>query len=882
MSLATGAQVGRYEVVSVLGSGGMGEVYRARDRKLQRDVALKILPAAFAADPDRLARFEREALVLASLNHPNIAHIYGLEESDGVNALALELVEGVTLAERIARGRLPLREASDIARQIAAAVEAAHDAGVVHRDLKPANIKVRTDGTVKVLDFGLAKVSGAEGAITHVGPETTHLRGGGDTPPTAPGMVVGTAAYMAPEQARGKAVDKRADIWAFGCVFAEMLTGRQLFSGDTISDTLAAVLTGAIDLSDLPPALPGAARRMLRRCLDRDPKTRLRDIGEVRVALDAATAPTASTSGDASRAVAGHRQSVAWSVAALLGIACVALTVQWRRATLARSPSAPAYRFQIATPTMLDLADFELSPDGRTLAFVALSDAQAPSVWIRPLDAAQATVLAGTEGATRVFWSPDSQTVGYAANRQLHRRPIQSAASQPIAAFTGQFVGGAWSGDTIVFASFPNGLMRVSASGGAPAPLTRLRSGERLHGRPVFLPDGRRLLFPADTDAGSQTCLVSLDDPTTRCADAAGALVASLDPQRILSLRDGSLLVQPFDLATMRASGDATPAAIDELQLRTTGNRAAVSYSPAGAIAFRPGAGEQARLVWFDREGRRGEAVATGSYDTFDLSPDGHRVLAAGTDPDGNDVVSLIDVRRGVVSRVVAGERGWANDPVWSPDGREFAYTQRSDRSRIVARPVDGGGPERTLFEPPDSDVWVEDWSRDGREVAVGASRGWRSPRLLLVPTTGGAPRTVIAESGIVDEYHFSPDGHWLAYNSDASGRVEVYLTPLPPTGERWQVSSAGGVQPRWRRDGRELFYIAPDSALMAVAIGDGRAFNASAPRRLFALPQGLGSPILDEYAVAADGASFLVAEPIRARGVQPITVIVNWPARGR
>jgi Tol biopolymer transport system component len=285
--------------------------------------------------------------------------------------------------------------------------------------------------------------------------------------------------------------------------------------------------------------------------------------------------------------------------------------------------------------------------------------------------------------------------------------------------------------------------------------------------------------------------------------------------------------------------------------------------------------------VWFDRTGRRGEVIATGSHDNFDLGPDGSRILAAGTDAGGNDIVSVIDVTRGVVSRVVAGERGWANDPVWSPDGREFAYMQRSDRSRIIVRPVDGGT-ERTVYEPADDDVWVEDWSRDGRYLAVGSSKGWRQPRVLLVPLSGGMPITVPAEGGIVDEYHFSPDGRWLAYNSDASGRQEIYVTPLPPTGERWQISSAGGVQPRWRQDGRELFYISPTGTMMMVAVGEGRSFRASAPQRLFTLPEGLGSPILDEYAVRGDGHAFLIAEPIRARGVQPISVIVNWSPRGR
>jgi eukaryotic-like serine/threonine-protein kinase len=876
MTLAIGARLGPYEVVSLVGAGGMGEVYCAHDTRLGRDVALKVLPEHFADEAERLSRFEREARVLASLSHPNIAHVYGLEESGPVRALAMELVDGPTLADRLRHGPLPLDEACALARQIAEAVEAAHEAGVIHRDLKPANIKVRRDGTIKVLDFGLAK--SVDRGLTPSSTSTTRADLGDDRL-TQPGVVLGTASYMAPEQARGAVVDTRADIWAFGCVFYEMLTGRPLFAGETMSDQLAAVLTREITLASLPASTPASVRRLLQRCLERDPRTRLRDIGEARVVLERSEPIDRSEAGEVTSH--GVRPWLAWALVTLAGAACMAAGVQWYRSAGARSDRQPAYRFQIATPTMFDLADFEVSPDGRTLAFVALVNARIPAVWIRPFDAAEASVLKGTEGAQGVFWSPDSRSVGYAVNRQLYRRTIQGGASQAIASFSGQFLGAAWSRDAIVFALFPTGLMRVSADGGAPTALTRLRPADRLHGRPIFLAGGRRLLVPAHTSSGHQTCVVSLDDPTVRCADTVGAAVADLSGGRLLSIRDGSLLVEPFDAAAVKSTGEAAPILDAELHLRSAGNRTPVSYSPGGVLAFRPGAAEQRRLVWFERSGRRGETVAAGSYESFDLGPDGTRILAAGTDASGNDIVSLIDVARGVVSRVVSGERGWANDPIWSPDGREFAYTQRTDRWRIAARVVNGGA-ERTLFESIDADVWVEDWSRDGRYVAVGRSRGWRRPQVLVAPVAGGPPIVVPADGEIVDEYHFSPDGRWLAYNSDASGRQEVYVTPLPSTGERWQVSSAGGVQPRWRGDGRELYYIAPDAAMMSVTIGTGPAFRASAPARLFTLPEGLGSPIVDQYAVRADGRAFLVAEPIHAQSVQPISVIVNWPPSNR
>jgi len=876
MGLSSGGRIGPYQVLSVIGVGGMGEVYRATDTRLQRDVALKVLPAAGAGDHDRLSRFEREARLLASLNHANIASVHGIEESDGVLALAMEFIDGTTLAARLAQGPLPIDEAHQVLAQIAAALEAAHEAGVIHRDLKPANVMIRRDGTVKVLDFGLARrpTSTLAGAAT--GSMTTAPLAHGDFALTEPGIVLGTPAYMSPEQARGQEVDKRTDIWSFGCVFYEVLTGRPLFLGATPSDTIAAVLTREIDLGRLTPSVPGHWRVILRRCLDRDPRTRLRDIGEMRVALLQKDGPITTDPPSGSRRTLSR--VAGWGLTMVLAGAGGAAMANWYQANRQAPQMAIPYRFQIATPTMLDLTDFAVSPDGRTLAFVALADEKVPAVWIRPFGAADATVLPGTEGARGVFWSPDSQHVGYAVSRQLYQRSLAGGTARNVTTLSGQFIGAAWWEDSIVFAVFPGGLLRVPAAGGEASVLTRPRSGDRVHGRPVFLGDGR-LLFPVLTATGTQTCAVSIDGPEMRCVEASGALVGSIDSTHLLSLRGGSLMIERFDAQAMTYTGAATPVITEELHLRSAGNRAPVSYSSSGAIAFRPGAAEQRRLVWFDRSGRRGDVVATGSHDNFDVSADGNRILVAGTDTSGNDIVSVIDVTRGVQSRVVAGERGWANDPVWSPDGREFAYMQRGDRSRITARPVDGGA-DRTIYEPQDDDVWVEDWSRDGRYLAVGSSRGWREPRLLLVPVAGGTPVTVPAAGDIIDECHFSPDGKWLAYNSDASGRQEIYVTRLPGTGERWQVSSAGGVQPRWRGNGRELFYLAPDGSMMSVAIAPGQAFVPLAPRRLFSVPEGLGSPILDEYGVTADGQRFLVAEPIRARGTPPINVLVNWSPR--
>ena len=876
MALAAGTRLGPYEVVSLLGTGGMGEVYRASDARLHRDVALKVLPGHVADDPERLLRFEREARALAALNHPNIAQIYGVEESGTLRALAMELVGGSTLAERVARGPLAPDEACAIAQQIADALEAAHEAGIVHRDLKPANVKVTAAGVVKVLDFGLAKTneSAHSDLVASAAPTIAGISERGFA--SAPGTLLGTPAYMAPEQVRGQAVDRRADIWAFGCVLFELLSGRRLFGGATVSDTVAAVLTSDVSLRDLPSSVPTRVCHLLDRCLDRNPRTRLRDIGEARVVLAGTDTTVSRADAPRSRTPRGRLIAV---IAGLIGLAA-GVAIGWM-GSARPLPRSQTYRFQVPTPSMLDLTDFAVSPDGRALAFVALAENEVPAVWIRPFDSADAHVLGGTEGAHSVFWSPDAREVGYVSGRQLYRRALNGPRSNAVVPVSGEFVGAAWARDAIVFASFPSGLMRVSPNGGGASPLTRLRDGDSLHGRPVFLADERHLLFVAYTAGGSQTCRVSLDDPALRCVDRDRVPVGVLEDGLLLSIRGGTLLADPFDSDSMASLGDPSPAIPESLPLRAAGNRPAVSYSRSAVIAFRSGSAQQRRLAWYDRGGRRGAVVATGSHDNFDLGPDGTRILAAGTDATGNDIVSLIDATRGVVSRIVAGERGWANDPVWSPDGREFAYLQRSDRSRIMVRPVNGGD-ARTVYEPPDEDAWVEDWSPDGRYLAVGTTQGWRHPRVLLVPVSGGEPRLIPADGTFVDEYQFSPDGTWLAYNSDASGRHEIYVTPIPPTGERWQVSSDGGVQARWRGDGRELFYLGPGNALMAVSVEEGRTFRASAPRRLFTVPEGLGSPILDEYAVTADGTSFLVAEPVHAAGVQPISVIVNWSARVR
>jgi eukaryotic-like serine/threonine-protein kinase len=897
MPLAPGLRLGAYEVLSPLGAGGMGEVCRARDTKLNRDVALKVLPAAFAQDPERLARFKREAQVLASLNHPNIAAIYGFEESGPsteaahppLQALVLELVEGPTLADRLARSSMPLAETLPLARQIAEALEAAHEQGIVHRDLKPANIKVRPDGTVKVLDFGLAKMleTGAGGASRAGGsgevdltasPTITspaHIHLGYREAGTIAGTILGTAAYMSPEQAKGLPADRRSDVWAFGCVLYEMLTGRRTFEGDSVGEVVGAVFKSEPDWALLPDETPESVRRLLRRCLQKDHRLRLQSIGDARIELmealrESSPAPAAATP-------ARFRSRLAWTVAALLALVALGEAVWLRRAP---STLSPEVRLEVATPTSTDPISLAMSPDGSKLVFVAPVDGR-PRLWLRALDSVSPQALAGTDDAFFPFWSPDSRSIGFFAGGRMNRIDLDSGLVRSLANAPNP-LGGAWSrDDTILFTpNFTGAIFRVAPTGGEPAPVTRLEPGQASHRFPQPLPGGKRFLYYAigPKETGSAFVGQLEGGAGSRLVDADAPAVYSRE--RMLLVRQGTLFVQDFDPVTLALRGSPMPMA-EHISLDAVAGLAALSSSASGTIVYRSGpAGAERRFVWLDRSGA--EVGRVGESDrmvsALSMSADGRR-LCINRLVNGNMDLWLLDVVRGVSSRLTfdPGEEAIA---VWSRDGSRVVFnSNRMGVYDLYVKSVDDPKPEELILKTDQNKAPV-DWSRDGRYVLYRSPGKTTGFDLWALPMDGDRKPFPVVQTNFEErDGQFSPDGKWIAYQSNESGRVEIYVQPFP-TGRRELISNGGGAQARWRPDGKELFYIALDGRLMAVPIRldtAGRAFEAGVPVPLFATHVGGAIQVTTEqqYAVSPDGRRFLMSTIAETR-TPPITVVLN------
>jgi Tol biopolymer transport system component len=904
MQLTPGTTIGSYKILSAIGAGGMGEVYRAQHLRLGREVAVKLLPESMADTPDRRGRFEREARVLAALNHPNIATLHGLEDFGDRTLIEMELVPGENLAERLQRGPMPADEAIPIFRQITEALEAAHAQGIIHRDLKPANVKVTPEGRVKVLDFGLAKALEVETRSGDSASSPTF------TTRTHDGLVFGTAGYMSPEQVRGRTLDRRTDIWSFGCMLFEALTGRAPFAADTISDTLAAVLKEEPDWR-LLPAAPLGLQRLCRRCLKKEPQQRLHDIADARLELE----ETLNESAALVVPMPGHgswrvsrRNALAWTV--IVGMAIAAMFVAWNAGRRQGGSVAPPSRFVVPLPAGVALENgpgpsLVVSPDGSRLVFVALDRGGGTQLFSRELDRFEATVIPGTKGASAPFFSPDGRWVGFYANGALHRVSVEGGAPLKIADAPAVW-SATWGADQqIVFATAaaPNGLRRVSADGGTAEEITlpKTESGELQHALPQMLP-GNRILFSILTKEGWQPAVLLLDKREWQVLGrgAPGYTPAHLaaSGHLIYAQANGGLVAMPFDATKGELTGSAIPL-LERIDLSRGGS--AFALAGAGTLVYLPARTELPlrTLVMVDREGR---AMALpgerGPYAHPRLSRDGSRLSVAVENESGADIW-IHDVQRATRQRLTSG--GVNGFPLWSPDGAEITYQAAASPGRfsLFARNLTGGGQAESLLadqpagtsgvlpggmasllpgtlpRPGSANSHVPmSWSPDGRHLAFD-ERKPGAQRDVWVLTRGGDPAPFVLTAFDEGSPAFSPDGNWLAYVSNESGRNEVYVQPYPGPGGKWPISTDGGTEPAWSPDGKELFYRRGDQ-LLAVTVQAAQEFSSGAARVLFEAPY----EVIDgarNYDVAADGKRFLMIRSDAADIPRRFYVVSNW-----
>ena len=890
MPLAPGMRLGPYEILSPLGAGGMGEVFRARDTRLDRDVAVKALPEVFATDPERLARFEREAKLLASLSHPNIAGIYGLEESGKERYLVLEFVDGETLESRLKRGPLAIDEALEIGVRVAEALEAAHDAGVIHRDLKPGNVMLTRSGAVKVLDFGLAKsgASSSTGSDPHLSasPTITNM--------THAGVILGTAAYMSPEQARGRLVDRRTDIWSFGCLLFECVTGKQAYQGETVTDLVARILEREPDWNALPAETPENVRKLLQRCFRKDPRERLRDMGDARVELREAMQP-----GAAVRPVSIAASQPVNGISRMLPIAAAVLITFLATFGLMRLRSHPAetktLRVSVLGPEGTTLSgevpDLVISPDGNTLAFVAQDSAGVNHLWLRPLSSLSARMLAGTETAVLPFWSPDGRNLGFFAGEKLMRIPVTGESPQRIATAPNPR-GGAWGpGDVIIFGPTASGpLMQVSASGGEPKPATTLDQarGESAHRFPTFLPDGKHFLYVAlpGKDNRVDTRVGTLDATPGPIIVTGQGVAVFARPGFLVFNRDGAIVAQRFNPRSMKTTGNPQP--IRDLT-DVTGNYSgspAVSASAGGVLVQREPASIDERVDILDRTGKALGSLPglpSGSFAELRVSRDETQiVLAYAKRGLSGSYLLMTNPARGIASRFTFDGQ-FATNPLWTPDGRHVIYgVDQTGGRNLYWKNADGSGNETLLADVPNLFNDPSDVTPDGRTLVYRSLSGDTGEDLWTLSLVGDPKPAPLLQTRFNEmDGALSPDGHWLAYRSDESGRFEIYAQSFPSLGQRVRISVDGTVNSTnvrtaftsWRRDGREILFLGQDGqTIMSAVVKSMNPLDVDTPRPLLRLPRGF----LD-VTVSPDAQRLYVSMPNGTAGRSVMNLVMNW-----
>jgi len=882
VTLAPGARLGPYEVLGALGAGGMGEVYRARDTRLAREVAVKVLPAHLSADPEVRARFDREAKAISQLNHPHICSLYDLGHQDGADYLVMELLEGETLAARLERGPMAPPELLRCAMEVADALDRAHRSGIVHRDLKPGNVML-TRGGAKLLDFGLARAAGLPAAPGSLTQSPTVGR-----PLTAEGTIVGTFQYMAPEQLEGGEADARTDIFAFGVTLYEMATGRRAFEGRTQASLIASILKEEPrPVSELQPMSPPGLDRLVRACLAKDPEERIQTAHDVRLQLRW-IAEGGSQAGVPAPVAARRRgrERLAWIAAGVASMAAVALGALF----LLRPAARPAVvRFTVPMGSGMRSINWpRISPDGLTLAFLASDSTGRSSIWIRPLNSLSAYPLAGTEGAGRPYWSPDSRYLAFFTGSQIKK--IAVAGGPPLLVCNTSLPAAcdmSWgrNGRILFDGRATDSLQAVSAEGGVPEPATfpDRRSGESGHAWPCFLPDGRHFLFLAfgpRAPKGGMLEVGTLGSREAKVLEEVESRVEYAPPGYLVYVSDGTLVARPFDAAALKFTGEPLPVA--EHAVVDASANADFSVSAAGVLALLPNASAaKSQLVWLDRAGHElGQAAPPDAYRDIALSPDDSRVAYGLYDPhQGTEDIWVRDLARGVSSRLTF-DPGNEIQPLWSPDGAHIAFQAfRGTRYQLRVKPASGAGQDDSLTDLLTDPIDPVDWSRDGQTL-ICQHRGRSNWDVVSVSAAAGHRMTPLV-AGPFSEVRgrLSPDGRWLAYQSNETGRPEIYVQPYPGPGGKWQVSSAGGIDPRWRADGKELFYASLGFELMAVPVVVGATFQSGTPVRLFQRDMEDAGYFLTRYAVASNGQRFLVNVPVQGAGNSAFTLVLNWAA---